>query len=511
MNILYTASEVAPFIKTGGLADVAGSLPQALAKQGHDVRVVLPLYEAISQEWRDKMEFLFHFDVWVSWRNSYCGVFTLQEQGVTYYFIDNEHYFKRGRIYGHFDDCERFAFFCQGVMALPGRLEWAPDVLHANDWQTALCPIYLLERRHHVEQFFYTASVFTIHNIEYQGRYAKSVLSDVLGLSESYFNGNMLEYYDDINLMKGAIMSAHFINTVSPTYADELKIPFYAHGLHDVIASQSHKVRGILNGIDTDLYNPTTDSSLVQCFSSSDLSGKAKCKEALQSALGLRIEPNTPLIACVSRLAEHKGFALVVDGLSQIMNMNAQMVVLGTGNYHYEETFRHAQDQYPGMFSAQLAYSASLSSMIYAGADLFLMPSFAEPCGLSQMISMRYGTLPLVRETGGLRDSVTPFTEEDGTGFTFANINTHDMLYVIEEAMNLYRNDQDRWKKLQENAMNSDFTWTNSANAYSEIYTQCKITPPPPEPVKKPSKKTTTAEKPKTEKKTVKKPSKKKK
>ncbi len=482
MNILYAASEVAPFIKTGGLADVAGSLPQALAEQGHDVRVVLPLYEGISQDWRDKMEFLFHFDVWVSWRNTYCGVFSLVEQGVTYYFIDNEYYFKRNRIYGHYDDCERFAFFCQGVMALPGRLGWKVDTLHANDWQTALLPIYLLERRFHVKEFGQTASFFTIHNVEYQGRFGKNVLSDILGLGESYFNGNMLEYYGDINLMKGAILSSHFVGTVSPSYANELKIPFYAHGLHDVIGSQSHKVQGILNGIDTELYNPANDTSLAQTFDENHMGGKAKCKEALQGALGLRVDPNVPIIACVSRLVEHKGFALVVDGIRQIMDTGAQMVVLGTGNYEYENAFRAAQEQYPERFSAQLAYSATLSGLIYAGADLFLMPSFSEPCGLSQMISMRYGTLPIVRETGGLRDSVTAYTLENGTGFTFANINTHDMLYVIEEAVKLYHDDKEKWFMLQKNGMTQDFSWKNSAQQYLEIYDRIKILPPPPEP-----------------------------
>lgn len=507
MKILYTASEVAPFIKTGGLADVAGSLPVSLAAQGHDVRVVLPLYEGISQEWRDKMEFLFHFDVWVSWRNSYCGVFSLEDKGVTYYFIDNEHYFKRNRIYGHFDDCERFAFFCQGVMALPGRLDWALDVLHANDWQTALVPIYLLERRYHVPQFAQTASVFTIHNVEYQGRFGRNVLFDILGLNDSYFNGNMLEYYNDINLMKGAIMSSHFINTVSPTYAEELKIPFYAHGLHDVIASQGHKLQGILNGLDVDLYNPRTDSTIAQTFDENSLEGKAKCKEALQSALCLRVDANIPIIACVSRLVEHKGFALVVDGIKQIMDMGAQVIVLGTGNYQYEETFRHAAEEYPEMFSTQLAYSASLSNMIYAGADIFLMPSFSEPCGLSQMISMRYGTVPVVRETGGLRDSVKNYTQEDGTGFTFANINTHDMLYVIEQAVDLYKEDKDAWYQLQKSGMTQDFSWTNSAKAYGEIYEKIKILPPPPEPeVKVPE---TKSEDKKSGKKAEKKPAKK--
>ncbi len=401
---------------------------------------------------------------------------------MTYYFIDNEHYFKRGRIYGHFDDCERYAFFSQCVMALPGRLDWAPDVLHANDWQTALLPIYLLERRFHVAQFAQTASVFTIHNIEYQGRFGKNVLSDVLGLNDSYFNGNMLEYYGDINLMKGAIMASHFVNTVSPTYAHELTIPFYAHGLHDVIASQSHKVQGILNGLDVDLYNPKTDPALSQNFDVDSLEGKEKCKTALQSALGLRVDASVPLIACVSRLVEHKGFALVVDGIRQIMDMEAQVVVLGTGNYEYEEAFRHAEHTYPGMFSAQLSYSPSLSNLIYGGADIFLMPSFSEPCGLSQMISMRYGTVPIVRETGGLRDSVINFDLEHGTGFTFANINTHDMLYVIEEAVDIYREDTEHWQRLQQNGMTQDFSWENSAKAYVAIYEKIKIDPPPPPP-----------------------------
>lgn len=477
MKILFTASEVAPFIKTGGLADVAGSLPQALAAQGHQVRVVLPLYEGIGAQWRDNMEFLFHFDVWVSWRNSYCGVFSLEQDGVTYYFIDNEYYFKRGRIYGHFDDCERFAFFCQAVMSLPDRLDWAPDILHANDWQTALIPIYLLEQKYHRPMLANAASVFTIHNIEYQGRYGTSVLLDVLGLNESYFNSNMLEYYGDINLMKGAILSADYITTVSPTYAMELTIPFYAHGLHDVIASQSHKLSGILNGIDTQIYNAAKDPALAQNFALGTLDqGKPKCKDALQSAFGLKKDPHVPIIACISRLVEHKGFALVVHALEQILSLDVQMVVLGTGSYEFEEAFRQAEGRYPGRFVAKISYSPTLSNLIYAGADLFLMPSISEPCGLSQMISMQYATVPIVRETGGLQDSVSPFLMDQGTGvgFTFTNINAHDMLFVIEEAVNLYKNNQTSWKILMENAMREDFSWDKSAGKYGQIYQDVK-------------------------------------
>lgn len=473
MNILFAASEVAPFIKTGGLADVAGSLPNALAAQGHDVRVVLPLYQGMDIAWREKLEFFAHTQVNVAWRTVYCGFFQLSYQGITYYFVDNENYFKRQNLYGYFDDCERFTFFCQSVLALPTMLDWSPDILHANDWQTALLPIYLRERRNYVEQLRHTATLFTIHNIEYQGRYSTSVLHDVLGLDISYFNSGMLEYYGDINLMKGAIETADHVTTVSPSYADELHIPFYAHGLSDVIASRAGSVTGILNGIDLDLYNPATDPILSDHYTKDSLDvGKANCKKALQGALGLTIDPNVPIIACISRLAEHKGFALVLPAIGQIMEQDAQFVVLGTGEHRFEEGFRHAEQYYGGRFSAKLAYSGTLATLIYAGADLFLMPSISEPCGLSQMIAMRYGTLPIVRETGGLRDTVFPYRPEtgEGRGFTFANINRDDMVWVLREAVSLYHDNPTAWRTLQLSAMSADFSWNASAQTYTEIY-----------------------------------------
>ena len=473
MKILFAASEVAPFIKTGGLADVAGSLPNALAKAGHEVAVILPLYEGISGEWRSQMTFLKYFNVTLSWRQVYCGVFQLERDGVLYWFVDNEYYFKRWQLYGHFDDCERFAYFSRAVIEVTGQLDWAPDIIHCNDWQTALVPVYLLEDRYRIPQLANAKTVFTIHNIEYQGRYGDQVLEDVIGLGRNYFNEGMLAFHDDVNLMKGAIMASNFVTTVSPTYAQELRTPFYAHGLDGIINQQSGKLQGILNGIDMDFYDPAKRTGLAANFNIKTLKkGKAACKQALQRAVGLNEDPNVPIIACVSRLVGHKGFSMVTDVLNNIMEQNVQMVVLGTGDWQYEEAFRHAQWQYPGRFSAQLTYSGPLSEQIYAGADMFLMPSVSEPCGLSQMIAMRFGTLPIVRETGGLKDTVFPYNRFEGTGrgFTFADINAYDMLWVIREAIGLYYNNQEAWVSMQKEGMTADFSWNQSAQEYLNIY-----------------------------------------
>ena len=473
MNILFATSECVPFIKTGGLADVAGALPKALAGNGHDVRVILPLYEGIGEEWRSQMTYLQCFHITLAWRSPYCGIFELKRDGVTYWFVDNEYYFKRSNIYGHYDDGERFAYFSRAVVESMGWLNWHPDVLHCNDWQTALVPIYLLEERHRIPQLCDTKSVFTIHNIEYQGRYGSQTLKDVFGLNDGYFNEHMLAYHGDVNLMKGAIYAADYVTTVSPTYADELQYSFYAHGLEGVIADNRHKLRGILNGIDTQLYDPAATSGLAANFSARSLvKGKAECKLALQRAVGLEENADVPIIACISRLVGHKGFSLVTDALHEIMAMNVQMVVLGTGDWQYEAAFREAQVQYPGRFAAQITYSAPLSTAIYAGADLFLMPSVSEPCGLSQMIAMRYGTVPVVRETGGLKDTVTPYNKFEGTGrgFTFSDINAHDMVWVLREAVDLYFNNKKAWRGIQKEDMTADFSWNSSARQYLEIY-----------------------------------------
>ncbi len=473
MKILFASSEVVPFIKTGGLADVAGSLPQALAKEGHEVKVILPLYEGVDQEWREQMTFVKCFNVTLAWRQVYCGIFELEREDVTYWFVDNEYYFKRWQIYGHFDDCERFAYFSRAIIEAPGQLGWAPDIIHCNDWQTALVPVYLLEEKYRIPQLASTKTVFTIHNIEYQGRYGDQVLQDVIGLDRSYFNEGMLAYHRDVNLMKGGIMASSFVTTVSPTYAQELRTPFYAHGLDGVINQQSFKLEGILNGIDTDLYDPAQREDLAATFTVKSLAkGKAACKKALQQTTGLKENPDVPVIACVSRLVGHKGFSLVTDALHDIMGLDVQMVVLGTGDWQYEEAFRRAQGQYPGRFSAQLTYSASLSNMVYAGADLFLMPSVSEPCGLSQMIAMRFGTVPVVRETGGLKDTVTPYNKFEGTGrgFTFSNISAGDMTWVLREAVELYHSNKKAWRGLQKEGMTADFSWSSSAKQYLDIY-----------------------------------------
>ena len=485
MNILFAASEVAPFIKTGGLADVAGSLPQKLADMGHDVKVILPLYEGIAQQYREKMRFMFHWNCRLAWRTPYCGIFELREGNISYLFVDNEYYFKRAEIYGHYDDGERFAFFSRAVIETPAHLDWHPDILHCNDWETALVPIYLLEERERIWQLRGTKSVFTIHNIEYQGRYGDQIVQDLLGLHPGYMNEHMLAYHGDVNLMKGAIYAADYVTTVSPTYASELQYPFYAHGLEGVIADNRWKMRGILNGLDTALYDPSKGAGLAAPFSADNLSGKAACKKALQQAVGLREDPDVPIIACVSRLVKHKGFELVANSIHDIMGMNVQMVVLGTGEWNFEEAFRQAQAQYPGRFAARLQYSAALSTAIYGGADLFLMPSLAEPCGLSQMIAMRYGTVPVVRETGGLKDTVIPHGVFGDTGFTFANINAHDMVWVLGEAVGLYYNNkdgEDGWRVLQRNGMTKDFSWNNPAREYEDVYYQITGIPRPTEP-----------------------------
>ena len=472
MKLFFAASEVAPFIKTGGLADVAGSLPNALAKLGHDVRVILPLYSAIPAMWRRQMTFLKSFHFPLSWRNAYCGLFSLAYQGLTYYFIDNEYYFQREGLYGQFDDGERFAYFSRAVVEVPIQLGWSPDIIHCNDWQTSLVPVYLLEARHREPLLMHTKSVFTIHNIEYQGQFDRNILGDVLGLDESYFREDMLSYYGDVNLVKGAIYAADYITTVSPTYAKELQYAFYAHGLEGVIADNYHKFTGILNGIDMEHNNPATDPFLPAPYSAADPSGKAACKAALQEKLGLTVDPDVPIIACISRLVAHKGYELVTAAFPKILEHYVQFVVLGTGDWGIESFFRMAAQEYPGRVSANLMYSAELASQLYAGADLLLMPSISEPCGLSQMIAMRYGTVPIVRLTGGLKDSVPSYNPTTGTGlgFTFGSITPGDLLGAIDRGLEAYETDRPNWTALMKRGMTTDFSWDQSAAAYEKVY-----------------------------------------
>jgi starch synthase len=472
MNIFFISSEVAPFVKTGGLADVASSLPPALAAEGHDVRVVLPLYAAIGDQWRSQMTFVKYFYFRLGWRSSYCGLFQLQRGGITYYFVDNETYFKRNGLYGHYDDGERFAYFSRACIEIPEQVDWTPDILHANDWETALVPIYLLEARKTHPHLTHAKSVYTIHNIEYQGRFGRSILEDVFGLDASYFNETMLSFYGDVNLMKGAIYAADQVTTVSPTYANELQYSFYAHGLEGVVLANRDKFTGILNGLDMVANDPATNQVIAAPFSADDLSGKAKCKADLQRELGLKEDPDAAIIACISRLVGHKGYDLITNVFSRMMQKNVQFVVLGTGEWGFEEFFRNAQKQYPGRVSANIKYAAALSEKIYAGADIMLMPSIAEPCGLTQMFAMRYGTVPVVRLTGGLKDSVPSYDHStgEGLGFTFHNINADDMLGAINRALELYNDDREAWETLQKKGMTTDFSWDKSAQEYLAVY-----------------------------------------
>ena len=472
MNILFATSECAPFIKTGGLADVAGSLPKALAKEGHDVRVILPLYEGIGEDWRSQMTFLQCFHITLAWRTPYCGVFELKRDGVTYWFVDNEYYFKRSNIYGHYDDGERFAYFSRAVVESMGHLDWHPDVLHCNDWQTALVPIYLKDDGVRDERLRSIRTVLTVHNIEYQGRYGKDTLGDLFGLDHGWWDDGTIAMDGDVNLLKGALLMADAVTAVSPTYAQELKYSYFAHGMESVMNACDHKLYGVLNGIDMKRYDPATDADLAANYSADDLAGKAVDKAELQRMLGLRQDPDVPIIGMVSRLVAHKGLDLVCEVLRDIMELPVQMVILGRGDHRYEEFFRWAQRQYEGRLVAYLAYDEAMATRVYAGSDLFLMPSKSEPCGLSQMIAMRYGSVPIVRETGGLKDTVQPYESwrDSGNGYTFADYNSGDMLYVIRAAAGLYRDYRDAYSRLQKRGMTQDFSWNRSACEYRRIY-----------------------------------------
>ena len=472
MRILYVTGEAFPFCKTGGLADVAGSLPPALAKNGDQVAVILPLYGQIGQLWRQQMTFRRYIYVDLGWRHEYCGLFSLESRGVTWYFVDNEHYFARPRLYGEFDDGERFAFFSKAVIDLMPSLDWMPDVLHCNDWQTALVPIYLKDVATRWPEVRRIRTVFTIHNIEYQGRFGNDTVDQLFGLDRGWYDDGTLQMDGDVNLMKGAMLMADAVTTVSPTYAAQLHDPAYAEGMASVVDMVGWKLHGVVNGIDTDSYDPAADLALPHHYDADHMAGKAACKAALQEELGLACEPDTPLIAMVTRLVGHKGLDLVQEAMDGIMATGCQFVVLGTGEWRYEDFFRQKAWQYGGRLSAQLAYSEALSRRIYAAADLFLMPSRSEPCGLSQMIAMRYGAVPIVRCTGGLADTVKSCQvgQEDGTGYLFGRYEAGAMLDVVGQATGLYRGDRNGFNTVCRRGMTADFTWDRSAVAYRQIY-----------------------------------------
>ena len=472
MKVLYAASEAVPFCKTGGLADVAGSLPPALAAQGVETAVILPLYRRVKERFADRLTFLCYDYVDLAWRHAYCGLFSLKKDGVTWYFLDNEQYFGRPELYGCADDGERFGFFSRAVVKMLDHLDFWPDVIHCNDWQTALIPIYLKDDGVREERYRSVRTVLTIHNIEYQGRYDPYCLGGLFGLDRGWVDDGTLLLDGDLNLLKGAILTADAVNAVSPTYAQELKNPYFAHRMEGILTQCGYKLSGVLNGIDMKLYDPAADPRIAANYTAEDVSGKAADKAALQKALGLRPEPETPIIAMVSRLVTHKGLDLIREVMGDIMELPVQFVLLGSGDAAYEDFFRHAAERWPERMSIRLGYDEALSMAIYAGADLFLMPSRSEPCGLSQMIAMRYGTVPIVRETGGLKDTVQPYEawRDAGTGFTFANYSSADMLHVLREAAYLYKDYPDAFARLRRRAMERDFSWNRSAGDYLKIY-----------------------------------------
>ncbi|MBR3629469.1 MAG: glycogen synthase GlgA, partial [Oscillospiraceae bacterium] len=465
MNILFAASEAVPFAASGGLADVIGSLPRAIRDKGHDCRVVIPLYKSMRPDLRAQLTFLTNITVDVSWRKQYCGIFTAIWCGVTYYFIDNEYYFGRDGLYGFYDDCERFVFFSRAVLEMLRYIDFAPDIINENDWQTALIPVFYQVFYKYQQGYQNIKHVFTIHNIQYQGNYGREVLNEVMGIP--LYHMGILEYDGAINMMKGAIEACDKITTVSPSYAWEILDPWYSHGLDRILVNKQYKLCGILNGIDQDLYNPETDSLIAAHYSAEKPEGKRVCKEALLQELSLQ-EGDEPIIGIVTRFVSHKGIDLIRFVFEDILKLGFKFAILGSGEKIYEDFFSEMQWRYPHQVSVTLGFQPDLAKKIYAGCDMFLMPSQSEPCGLAQMISMRYGTVPIVRETGGLRDSVKDDGDNDGNGFTFKTYNAHDMLDACRRAKECY-DDAERWKALVKRAMESDFSWSSSADSYVAV------------------------------------------
>ena len=467
MKILFCSSEVVPFAASGGLGDVAGSLPKSLNAEGQDVRVILPLYGKIKEKYSEDLKFIDSFNVSLGWRNQYCGLFTMEQNGVTYYLLDNEFYFNRPNLYGYGDDGERFAFYSKAILESMLHMDFEPDIIHANDWQSALVTLYINVYYRHIQKFQKIKTVFTIHNIAYQGQYGYNMIADTLGLPQEW--AHHAEYNGDTNFMKAAIENADKVTTVSPTYAQEILDPWFAHGLDPILREKQHKLWGILNGIDYESYNPKTDKIIVKNFhADAFIKNKAVCKKELRSLFNLE-EDGSPIISMVTRLVGHKGVDIVVQAMQGLIDKGYQVVVLGTGESQYEEFFRDLAARYPGRVGVEIAFIPALSRKIYAGSDMFLMPSKSEPCGLSQMIALRYGTVPIVRETGGLKDSVKDSQDGVGNGFTFANYSADELYGACMRAYEGYQ-DTKGWRVLVKRAMQSDCSWKNSAKEYIRMY-----------------------------------------
>ncbi|TFZ41421.1 glycogen synthase GlgA [Soehngenia longivitae] len=470
MNIVYVSSEAAPFIKTGGLADVAGSLPKAIRKKGQKISLVLPLYSQIDDKYREKMVKVKHFYVDLQWRHVYAGILKYEDDELDVYFIDNEYYFKRDGIYGYFDDGERFTFFNKAVCQMLKELDLKPDIVHANDWHTGLIPLYIKDFAKGDPYYKDIKSVFTIHNLKYQGVFDKEVLS-IAGLSFEYFTTDGVEFFDKINFLKAGIVYSDALTTVSKTYAEEIRYDFYGENLQGIIRKHEHKLVGIVNGIDYDIYNPETDKNIPFNYNINNLENKKKNKLELQKLYNLPQDENIPLISIVSRLVSSKGFDLIRYILEEILKEDVQFVVLGTGEREYEDMFKMYAWKYEKKLSAHIYFNQRESHLVYAGSDIFLMPSLFEPCGISQLIAMRYGTIPVVRETGGLKDTVIPYNKYtgEGTGFSFANYNAHELLFSVKEAISLYK-DKENWNNLVVQAMTAKHDWENSSIEYIKLF-----------------------------------------
>lgn len=472
-NVLFITSESVPFIKTGGLADVCGTLPKHIDKRSFDVRIIMPKYAGIKEELKQKLEYKFNFYMSLGWRNAYVGIFEAKVDNVTFYFIDNEYYFSGSTPYSDVVwDTEKFAYFCKAALSCLPLIDFRPDIIHCHDWQASLAPVYLNGEFQANDFYKNIKTVLTIHNLKFQGRYNIRATMDLTGLPGEYFTSDKLEAWGDSNLLKGGIVYADRVTTVSKTYANEIQTDFYGEGLQHLLRARSNVLKGIVNGIDYNEFNPQKDKYIPFNFSKKKLSAKAKNKLALQAQLGLKQDENVFLIGMVSRLTDQKGFDLVAHVFDELAEQNVQIVVLGTGEKQYEDMFRHYAWKYSGSVSANICYNEELSHKIYASCDAFLMPSLFEPCGLAQMMSLRYGTLPIVRETGGLKDTVQAYNEfeQTGTGFSFANYNAHEMLETIKYAAKTYYENRDAWNNMVLRALDENFSWRASAKEYENLY-----------------------------------------
>ncbi|WP_066291999.1 glycogen synthase GlgA [Bacillus sp. FJAT-29937] len=473
MKVLFVVSECVPFVKSGGLADVAGSLPKEMKKLGTDIRVILPKYQSINEEYKVKMKKTAEISVPVGWRNQYCGIEELQFEGITYYFVDNEYYFFRENLYGYFDDGERFAYFNRAVLDCLGLIDFFPDIIHCHDWHTGMILFLLKSQYQAIESYKDIRTVFTIHNLKFQGVMPREALQDLFGLSNQYFHIDHLEFYGQISFMKGAIVAADKITTVSPTYKQEIQMEHYGERLHGLLLKRKNDLEGIINGIDAALYDPKNDPCLLERYNLEAIERKQENKRYIQEKFGLPTHMNTPIVAMITRLTEQKGLDLVRGVFQELMSENIQMIILGTGDAQFEQFFREMEWAYPEKCRAYIGFDEELAHQLYAGADLFLMPSKFEPCGLGQMIAMKYGAIPVVRETGGLNDTVQSFNEltGEGNGFTFSHFNAHDMLFTVQKALRFYRNEL-YWKNIVRNAMTADFSWAQSAEKYNDLYSE---------------------------------------